>query len=66
MRFLLFWISILGFAIGDIIQSNYQRTTKEVDYRTQPNLFWYIVLFLWRYPRRLLKKLADFVFNNLH
>jgi len=65
MRYILFWISILGFAIQQLIVSNYDKTKKEVNYKIQPNIFWYILLIIWRYPRRLLKKLADYVFKIL-
>lgn len=66
MRILLAWVCILGFAISDVIAKGFERTKKEVDYKVKPDPLWLALLVIWRYPKRLLHKLAELLYSNLH
>ena len=66
MRILLAWLCIAGFAISQFIQDNFEKKKKIVDYKTKPDPLWLIILIIWRYPKRLIMKLADWLYINLH
>lgn len=66
MRILLAWVCILGFAISDLIAKGFNNSVKEVDYKVKPDPLWLSLLIIWRYPKRLLHKLAEWLYKNLH
>lgn len=66
MRILLAWVCILGFAISDLIAKGFESTKKEVDYKVKPDPLWLSLLIIWRYPKRLLVKLGDWLYSSLH
>lgn len=65
MRHLLAWLCIMGFAISDIIGKAFEKNKKQIDYKVHPDPLWLMVLIIWRYPRRLLNKLGQWLYNNL-